>query len=195
MVVGIGIGHKAFFASYWRSCVMVVAVHECKKGGDTMTAIAWWVVAVGLMVVGLVGTVMPALPGTLLVLAGIVLAGWIDDFTRIGWVTLVVVSVLAVVALVLDYVAGIMGAQKAGASRDALLGAAIGTLVGITMGVVGVLFMPFVGAVVGEYIAQRNHRQALRVGWLTWLGTMVGMLAKVVITFMMLGVFVVSLWL
>lgn len=158
-----------------------------------MTSIAWWLLSGGLIVVGLAGTVLPALPGTLLVLAGMVLGAWIDDFTRIGWVTLSVLTVLAVLALVLDYIAGLMGAKKAGASRDALLGAAIGTIVGIFMGLVGVLFMPLVGAAVGEYIAQRNHQKAMRVGVLTWIGTMLGMVAKVVITFMMVGVFAIAL--
>jgi uncharacterized protein len=158
-----------------------------------MTPILWWLLSGCLIVVGLAGTVLPALPGTLLVLAGMVLGAWIDDFTRIGWVTLSVLTVLAVLALVLDYIAGLMGAKKAGASRDALLGAAIGTIVGIFMGLVGVLFMPLVGAAVGEYIAQRNHQKAMRVGVLTWIGTMLGMVAKVVITFMMVGIFAIAL--
>ncbi len=82
-----------------------------------------WVLCVALIAVGLAGTVLPLLPGTVLVWAGIVLGAWIDDFARVGSTTVVVVSVLAVLAWVLDYVAGLMGAQKAGASKQALLGA------------------------------------------------------------------------
>lgn len=158
-----------------------------------MSPILWWLLAGSLIAVGLVGTVLPALPGTLLVLVGMVLGAWINDFTLVGWGTLSVLTVLAVLALVLDYIAGLMGAKKAGASPDALLGAAIGTIVGIFMGLVGVLFMPLVGAAVGEYIAQRNHQKAVQVGLLTWVGTMLGMVAKVVITFMMVGVFAIAL--
>jgi hypothetical protein len=153
----------------------------------------WWLLSGGLIVLGLAGTVLPALPGTALVLAGIVLAAWIDDFSRIGWVTLTIVAVLAVLSWILEYVAGIMGARKAGASREAIVGAAIGTVVGIFMGLVGVFFMPLVGAVVGEYLAGRSHRRSIHVGIATWIGIVVGMIAKVVLAFVMIGVFAVAL--
>ena len=142
---------------------------------------------------GLAGAVLPALPGPALVLAGIALGAWIDDFTRVGAATVAVVAVLAVLAWVLDYVAGLLGAQRAGASREALIGAALGTVVGLFMGLVGVLFMPLVGAAVGEYIARRDHGQAVKVGTATWLGMMVGLVAKVVLAFVMVGIFVVAL--
>ena len=159
-----------------------------------MDASIWlWLLSAALILVGLAGTVLPALPGTALVLAGILLGAWIDDFTRVGWLTLTLVTVLAVLAWALDYVAGLMGAQKVGASKQALIGAAMGTVVGLFMGLVGVLFMPLVGAAVGEYLARRDHRQAVKVGTATWLGMMLGMLAKVVIAFVMVGVFAVAL--
>jgi len=164
-----------------------------------MTTTLLWLCVVLLIVAGLAGTVLPALPGTALVLAGIVLGAWIDDFSRVGGTVLAIVAVLAVLSWVLDYVAGLLGAQKAGASREALWGAALGTVVGLFMGLVGVLFMPLVGAAAGEYLARRAdanaHGQALRVGVATWLGIMAGLLAKVVIAFMMIGIFVAALWL
>lgn len=152
-----------------------------------------WVLCVALIAVGLAGTVLPLLPGTVLVWGGIVLGAWIDDFTRVSVTTVVVISVLAVLAWVLDYVAGLLGAQKVGASRLALLGAAIGTVVGLFMGLVGVLFMPLVGAAVGEYLAQKDRARAAKVGLATWVGIMVGLLAKVVLAFIMVGVFVAAL--
>ena len=158
-----------------------------------MTQALWWTLSVALIVAGVAGTVLPALPGTLFVLGGIVLGAWIDDFTRVGWVSVTVVAVLAVLAWVLDYVAGLLGARKAGASKQAIVGAAIGTVVGLFMGLVGVFFMPLVGAAIGEYIAQKDHARAAHVGLATWLGIMAGMVAKVVIAFMMIGVFVVAL--
>jgi uncharacterized protein YqgC (DUF456 family) len=158
-----------------------------------MTIGLLWALAVLLILIGLAGTVLPALPGTALVLGGIVLAAWIDDFTRIGTTTLVVVALLAVLAWALDFVAGLLGARKVGASRQALVGAAVGTVVGLFMGLVGVLFMPLVGAAVGEYLARRDQKNAVRVGLATWLGIMAGMLAKVVLAFMMVGIFVVAL--
>ena len=152
-----------------------------------------WALCVALIVIGVAGTVLPALPGTLFVLAGIVLGAWIDDFERVGWGVLAVVIVLAVLAWVLDYVAALLGAKKAGASPQALLGAALGTVAGLFMGLVGVLFMPLVGAAIGEWLARRDHGRALHVGVATWLGLMAGLVSKVVIAFVMIGVFVVAL--
>ena len=152
-----------------------------------------WILCAALIVAGLAGTVLPVLPGTVLVWGGIVLGAWIDDFQRVGTTTLVVITVLAALAWALDYVAGLLGARKAGASRQALLGAAIGTVVGLFMGVVGVLFMPLVGAALGEYLAQKDQTRAVRVGVATWLGIMLGLLAKVVLAFVMVGLFVAAL--
>jgi uncharacterized protein YqgC (DUF456 family) len=153
----------------------------------------WWVLSVALIGVGLAGTVLPALPGTALVLAGIVLGAWIDDFSRVGFWALGAVTVMAVLAWVLDYLAALLGARRAGASRQALLGAALGTVAGLFMGLVGVLFMPLVGAAAGEYLAQRDERRAVKVGLATWLGMLAGLLAKVVLAFMMIGVFIGAL--
>ena len=152
-----------------------------------------WVLCVALIVLGLAGTVLPVLPGTLLVWAGIVLGAWIDDFARVGVTTVVVISVLGVVAWALDYAAGLLGAKKAGASKQALLGAAVGTVVGLFMGLVGVLFMPLVGAAVGEYLARKDEARAVKVGLATWVGIMLGLLAKVVLAFIMVGVFAAAL--
>ncbi len=159
-----------------------------------MSDTLWWILSAALIVLGLAGTLLPALPGTAFVLAGIVLGAWIDDFTRVGGWALSVITVMAIAAWVLDYIAGLVGARRAGASRQAVLGAAIGTVVGLFMGLVGVLFLPLVGAALGERLARRDSEAALRVGIATWLGLMVGLLAKVVLAFMMIGVFLVALW-
>lgn len=159
-----------------------------------MAEVGWWLAAATLIVVGLIGTVLPALPGTLFVLGGIVLGAWIDDFTRVGTTTVAVISVLAVLAWALDYAAGLLGARRVGASREALIGAALGTVAGLLTGLVGVLFMPLVGAAAGEYIARRDQVNALKVGAATWLGIIVGLVAKVVISFVMIGIFLVALW-
>ena len=152
-----------------------------------------WVLSAALILLGLAGIVLPALPGTILVFAGILLGAWIDDFTRVGPFAVGAVAVLAVLAWLMDYVAALLGAKRAGASRQALIGAAIGTVAGIFTGLVGVLFMPLVGAAAGEFIARRHHGNAVRVGIATWLGLLAGMLAKFVLAFMMIGIFVVAL--
>ena len=155
----------------------------------TLAITLLWILCAALILLGLAGTVLPVLPGTVLVWSGIVLGAWIDDFTRVSVTTVVAISVLAVLAWGLDYVAGLLGAKKAGASNQALVGAAVGTVVGLFMGVVGVLFMPLVGAAVGEYLAQRDQTRAMKVGLATWIGIMVGLIAKVVLAFIMVGVF------
>jgi uncharacterized protein YqgC (DUF456 family) len=152
-----------------------------------------WVLSVALIVVGLAGTVLPVLPGTVLVWGGILLGAWIDDFTRVSIATVAVISALGLLAWGLDYAAGLLGARRAGASRLALVGAAVGTVVGLFMGLVGVLFMPLVGAAVGEYMAQKDHARAAKVGMATWVGIMVGLIAKVVLAFIMVGIFSAAL--
>ena len=152
-----------------------------------------WILCAALILAGLAGTVLPVLPGTVLVWGGILLGAWIDDFARVSVTTVVVISVLAILAWGLDYAAGLLGAQKAGASKLALMGAALGTVVGLFMGLVGVLFMPLVGAAVGEYMARKDEARAVKVGLATWVGIMMGLLAKVVLSFIMVGVFAAAL--
>jgi uncharacterized protein YqgC (DUF456 family) len=86
-----------------------------------------------------------------------------------------------------------VAAKKAGASKLGLFGAALGTVLGIFTGFIGLLFMPLVGAAIGEYIAQRDALRAGRIGLATWLGLLVGAVLKLGIVFTMLGVFVAAL--
>jgi uncharacterized protein YqgC (DUF456 family) len=157
------------------------------------TDILLWALSAILMAIGIAGAVLPVLPGAALVLAGALLGAWIDDFQRVGGWTIGVIAALAVLSWVLDYVAGLLGAKKVGASRLALVGAAVGTVLGLAAGFVGVLVFPFVGAAIGEYLARRDHRGAMRVGVATGVGLMVALVAKVVLAFVMVGVFVTAL--
>jgi uncharacterized protein YqgC (DUF456 family) len=155
--------------------------------------IALWILATALIVVGVIGTVLPALPGAILVFAGVLLGAWIDEFTRISVWTVAVLGALTVIAWVIDYVAAAAGAKRAGASRQAIIGAAIGTVAGVFTGLVGLIFMPLVGAAIGEFLAQRELLRAGRVGVATWLGMLAGTVAKVAIVFLMVGIFVAAL--
>lgn len=155
--------------------------------------IALWVLAVALIAIGVAGTVLPALPGIVFVYGGIVLAAWIDDFSKISVTILVVLAVLAVIGFAIDYVAATVSARRAGASRLGLIGAAVGTVAGIFTGLVGVLFMPLVGAAIGEWLEHRDALRAGSIGMKTWIGMMLGIVAKLAIVFTMLGVFVIAL--
>jgi uncharacterized protein YqgC (DUF456 family) len=152
-----------------------------------------WIAAVALIAIGVAGTILPAIPGVTLVFLGMLLAAWIDDFARIPVWLVVVFGVLTAIAWGVDYLAAAAGAKKAGASKLAVIGAMIGTVAGVFTGFVGLLFMPLVGAAVGEFIAQRDLRRAGTVGVATWLGLLVGTAVKVAIVFAMIGVFVLAL--
>jgi uncharacterized protein YqgC (DUF456 family) len=157
-----------------------------------MTVILW-AVAIALILIGAAGTVLPALPGATLVFGGIVLAAWIDGFTRIPVWVLVILGVMTALAWIVDFAAAALGAKRAGASKLALVGALIGTLLGVLTGLWGLLFMPLAGAAIGEYAAQRDLRRAGKVGLATWVGLLLGTAAKVAIVFAMIGIFVFAL--
>lgn len=152
-----------------------------------------WIVVVLLMLVGIVGTILPAIPGVMLVFGGVVLAAWIDDFARIPVWLVVLCAVLTIVAWVIDYVAAAAGAKTMGASRLAVVGAVAGTVVGIFTGLWGLLFMPLAGAAIGEFIARRDAIHASKVGVATWAGLIVGTAAKLAIAFAMIGAVIVAL--
>ena len=159
---------------------------------DSMTAILWGV-AIALILLGVAGTVLPALPGATLVFGGIVLAAWSDDFVRIPVWLIGILGLMTAVTWVVDYAAAALGAKRAGASKLALLGAVAGTVLGVFSGLWGLLFMPLAGAAIGEYVAQRDLRRAGKVGVATWIGLLLGTATKVAIVFAMVGIFVFAL--
>ncbi|MGA8706605.1 MAG: DUF456 domain-containing protein [Steroidobacteraceae bacterium] len=157
-----------------------------------MTAhVLLWLAAAALMLAGVAGTILPGLPGPLLIYTGMWLGAWIDHFQHVGWPTLTVLGVLTGLTLVADLIASVLGARRLGASRQALIGSVVGGLVGpfVGLGLVGLLLGPFLGAVVGELIARRPMATAARVGFGTWLGLVVGTLVKLALAISMLGIF------
>lgn len=154
-----------------------------------------WLLAAVLVLVGLAGTLLPALPGVPFVFGGLLVAAWLGDFQRIGWPTLTLLAVLTALAILTDLLASLLGARKVGASKLALLGAALGGIAGIFFGLVGIFIFPFVGAVIGEFIARREMGQAAKVGFATWLGLLFGALAKLALALTMIGVFVIAYFL
>jgi uncharacterized protein YqgC (DUF456 family) len=155
--------------------------------------IALWILVVVMMAVGVAGTVLPVLPGAVLIFAGAVLGAWIDEWTRVSGWTLGVLGVMAALSIACDFVAASFGAKRLGASPLAVSGAAIGTLLGVFTGLWGLLFMPLAGAAIGEYITMRNLQRAGRVGIATGVGLFVGAILKIALAFTMIGVFVAAL--
>jgi hypothetical protein len=152
-----------------------------------------WILAVLLILIGVAGTLLPALPGIPLIFGGVLLAAWIEDFQRIpGWI-LGVLAVLAVIGIAVDYVAAALSARRVGASRAGIVGAALGTVAGVVTGLWGLVFMPLVGAAIGEFIAHRDALRAGRVGVATWFGLLIGTAVKIAVAFTMIGVFIAAI--
>ena len=157
-----------------------------------MLPILYYIIAAVLIIAGIAGAVLPALPGVPLVFAGMLLAAWADHFQHVGAVWLTVLAVLSLIAMLIDFIAGVLGARRVGASSRALWGATLGTLAGLFFGIPGLLLGPFVGAVIGELTAGSRIHAATRVGIGTWLGLLFGTLAKLALCFTMLGIFIVA---
>jgi len=137
----------------------------------------------------LVGLLLPVLPGPPLVFAGLLIAAWAEDFAYVGTGTLTLLAVLALLTYAVDFAATALGAKRFGASKRAVLGAAVGALVGLFFGLPGILLGPFIGAVIGELTAQRGLGDAGRAGIGATIGLALGVAGKLAIAFSMLGVF------
>ena len=152
----------------------------------------WYTLAAILVLVGLAGVILPALPGLPLVFVGMLVAAWAGDFQRIGAVPLVILGLLTLLSVVADFVATAAGAKRVGAGPLAVWGAALGTFAGIFFGPLGLLAVPFLGALLGELWHTRALRRATHVGLATWLGLLLGTVLKLALAFAMLGLFVLA---
>jgi len=151
-----------------------------------------YLLATLLVIVGIAGVVLPALPGIPLVFAGLLVAAWTDGFARVGWLPLVVLGVLTAISIVVDVLSTTLGAQRLGASRLALVGSLVGTVAGLFFMPIGLFAGPFVGALLGEYIHSRQLGRATKIGIGTWLGIVLGVALKLGLAVAMLGVFALA---
>ncbi|HEV8316754.1 MAG TPA: DUF456 family protein [Vicinamibacterales bacterium] len=154
-----------------------------------------WVLATILVVVGLIGIVLPALPGTILIFAGLLLAASADGFSRVGAGTLIVIGIITAASYTVDFVAAAVGAKRLGASPRAMAGAALGTLLGLLFGLPGLIIGPFVGAVLGELSVHRDLARAGRAGVAAWVGFAIGMAVKVALACSMIAIFLAAIFL
>jgi hypothetical protein len=151
-----------------------------------------WIGSLLLVGVGMAGILLPGLPGTPLVFCGLLLAAWADGFEAVGVGTVIALAALTVLGFAVDFVAAGLGVKGAGASREAMIGAAAGMFVGLFFGLPGIVFGPFLGAVLGELVARRSLSQAGRAGVATWIGFVLGTGVKLVLAFTMLGIFALA---
>lgn len=148
-------------------------------------------IAVVLIIAGLAGLVLPALPGPLLLFAGLWMAAWAEGFVYVGAKTLILLGVMTALATLADFVAGAFGARRYGASTRSITGATIGAVVGIFFGLPGLLLGPFLGALIGEFSARRDLLAAGRAGWGATLGLLLGTAAKLALGFAMVGLYLI----
>ncbi|MDL1892976.1 DUF456 domain-containing protein [Sphingobacteriales bacterium CHB3] len=151
-----------------------------------------WVVAVILVITGIVGVVVPVLPGTSLVFVGLLIAAWADGFVKVSWFTIGILGLLAVTSFGIDFYLASFGVKRFGASKLAMFGATAGMLVGMFFGIVGLLVGPFVGAFLGELVMRKDLKQAGKAGGGAWLGLAIGIAAKIALVFTMIGIFVLA---
>ncbi len=156
--------------------------------------VIWYLLAAVLAIVGLAGIVLPALPGLPLVFCGMLVAAWADGFQRVQWGWLVVLGILTLLSMAIDFWATALGAKRVGASRKALVGAVLGTFVGLFFGPIGLFAGPFIGALLGELwhgraIGPGHVGQAAKVGFGTWMGIVFGIVLKLALACTMLALF------
>lgn len=149
----------------------------------------FWLALV-VMIVGIAGTVIPVLPGLILVFCAAFAYGIFDAFQHITPTVLVILGFLTVVGIAVDYFAGVIGAKRFGASRYGTWGAIIGGVAGVFVLPFGLLLFPPLGVILGEMLSGKPLEQAISSAWGTCLGMLGGTVAKVGIGLLMTGIFV-----
>jgi uncharacterized protein YqgC (DUF456 family) len=153
----------------------------------------WWLFAIGLFAIGLIGTVVPILPGTSIILAGAVVHRMmLGPEKSIGWPTIGVLVLLTLATYALDFLGSYFGAKYFGATKWGTLGAIIGALIGLFFGIIGLFFGPVIGAITGEFIAGKRMIAAGKAGWGSLLGNLTGMIGKLVIALAMITIFLMT---
>lgn len=154
-----------------------------------------YIISAGLILIGLLGVFLPVLPGIPLAFAGMVLAAWAGDFKEISFITLVLLALLTLASVAIDFLASALGAKRAGASTLAIVGAAIGSVLGLFFfSLPGMIIGPFVGVMAVETAKGKSVREASKIGFATWIGMAVGVALKIGLAFAMLGIFLFALW-
>ena len=161
-------------------------------GSGALTALA---VVVGLLfLVGLVGSIVPWMPGPLFVLAGAVLWAFATSFETLGWGRLAILTALAALSAVLGFLGGALGARSYGASRWGIVGAVAGALVGLFLGPVGLILGGVIGAVAGELLRGADLAGSVRSGFGTLIGLLLGLVADLGVSLTMIGLFLFWVW-
>jgi uncharacterized protein YqgC (DUF456 family) len=149
--------------------------------------VALYVLGALSLVAGIAGLVLPVIPGAALLVAGVALLAWAGHLAVLGWGSIVLAVVVAVLITAVDFGASVLGARAFGASRWALVGSALGLVVGLFLGLPGIILGPVVGAVVLEYARNPDFARAARAGVGTFVGFLAGSVVKVSLGFLLVG--------
>jgi hypothetical protein len=150
----------------------------------------WWFVVVTLFAVGLIGTVLPVFPGTVIILAGALIHRMMLGAEKsVSWRIIVILLLLTATSYALDFLSGYFGARYFGATRWGMFGALLGALIGIFFGIPGLFVGPVIGAVAGEFLAGKRMIDAGRAGWGSLLGNLGAILGKLLIALVMIAIF------
>ena len=153
----------------------------------------WWLFAIVLMALGLIGTVIPIVPGTTIILAAAVVHRLVLGADRsLGWSALIAMLALTLLTCAIDAAAGYVGAKRFGATKWGLIGGAAGALIGLFFGLFGLFVGPVIGAIAGELIGGKEITRAGRAGWGTFLGGLAGVVAKLFIGLIMIVIFLMN---
>ena len=148
-----------------------------------------------MILVGLIGTVLPMLPGVPLVFLGTTILAFYTDFTVISQSTLIIFLALTVLSLLVDYLSGIIGAKYSGASLWGVLGAFVGAIIGVLcFGFWGLIFAPAVFVLIFEYLQEKSITRSAKSASYTLISTVLGMIVNGVIALAMLVAFLVALF-
>ena len=148
-----------------------------------------WIIGAILTATGLSGLLLPVVPGAPLLFLGLLFGAWAENFSYIGVWTLLLLAGMAVLTYAVEFAASILGVKKYGGSKRAMIGAALGGVAGLFLGIPGILFGPFAGAVLGELSLQRSLDEASRAGLGTVVGLAIGVAGKLAIGIAMVGLF------
>jgi uncharacterized protein len=153
----------------------------------------WWLFAIALMAVGLIGTVLPAVPGAIIILAAAVIHQiMLGTEKSLGWWNLAALVLLTLLSYALEFASGYFGAKRFGATKWGAFGAMIGAIAGLFFPFPGLIIGPVVGAIAGELVAGKRLVSAGRAGWGTLLGNLAGMIGKLTIGLVMVSWFLVA---
>ena len=151
------------------------------------------VIAFLLMLIGIIGCIVPGLPGTPISYVGLWIAQATDrvDFS---WQFLLIWGIVVVVITLLDYVVPAWGTKRYGGSKWGVWGSTIGVFVGLFFGAAGVILGPLLGAILGELVSGKQLNDALKAGWGSFIGILFSTVLKLIACGLMTTALIQAIW-